>query len=181
MKLPFMSRDLEAAKKLLTEAGYPDGIDTEITCKPDPAYELTAVESMVEQWKDAGIRCRINVLPSTKYWEVWDKVPFGFTTWAHRPLGFMTLALAYRTGVPWNETHYSNAKFDEILTKAEGTLDIDKRRELMGELEVIMQEDGPIAQPLWRSNYGAYDKRAKNINLHPTGFIFAEDLAIEPA
>ena len=45
----------------------------------------------------------INVLPSAKYWEVWDKVPFGFTAWAHRPLGFMALALAYRTGVPWNE------------------------------------------------------------------------------
>ena len=180
-KLPFMGRDIETAKKLLAEAGHPDGIDIEIACKTDPLYELTAVEAMVEQWKDAGIRCRINVLPSAKYWEVWDKVPFGFTTWAHRPLGFMVLALAYRTGVPWNETHYSNARFDEILTKAEGTLDIDKRRELLGELEAIMQEDGPIAQPLWRSNYVAYDKRAKNIKVHPTGFIFAEELAIEPA
>jgi peptide/nickel transport system substrate-binding protein len=83
--------------------------------------------------------------------------------------------------VPWNETHFSNAKFDEILTKAEGTLDIDRRRELMGELEVIMQEDGPIAQPLWRAGYVAYDKRAKNIKMHPTGFIFAEELAIEPS
>jgi len=180
-KLPFMTRDVEAAKKLLAEAGHPEGIDIEIACKTDPTYELTAVEAMVEQWKDAGIRCRINVMASAKYWEVWDKVPFGFTTWAHRPLGFMTLALAYRTGVPWNETHYSNAKFDEILTKAEGTLDIDQRRELLGELEAIMQKDGPIAQPLWRSGYVAYDKRAKNIKLHPTGFIFAEELAIELA
>jgi len=180
-KLPFMGRDVEAAKKLLAEAGHPDGIDVEITCKSDPTYELTAVEAMVEQWGRPGIRCRINVLPSAKYWEVWDKVPFGFTTWAHRPLGFMALALAYRTGVPWNETHYANPRFDEILTKAEGTLDIDKRRELMGELQTIMQEDGPIAQPLWRAGYVAYDKRAKNIRAHPTGFIFAEELALEPA
>jgi peptide/nickel transport system substrate-binding protein len=83
--------------------------------------------------------------------------------------------------VPWNETHYSNARFDEILTKAEGTLDIDKRREFLGELETIMQVDGPIAQPLWRAGYVAYDKRVKGFKLHPTGFIFAEELAIEPA
>ncbi len=35
-KLPFMSRDIETAKKLLAEAGHPDGIDIEIACKTDP-------------------------------------------------------------------------------------------------------------------------------------------------
>jgi peptide/nickel transport system substrate-binding protein len=178
-KLPFMSRDVEAAKKLLADAGHANGVDVEIACKPDPTWELTAVEAMVEQWKEAGIRCRINVMPSAKFWEVWDKVPFGFTSWAHRPLGFMVLGLAYRTGVPWNETHYSNPKFDETLSKAEGTLDIDQRREIIGELEQIMQEDGPIAQPLWRSIYVGYDKRVKGFKLHPTRYIFAEELAIE--
>ena len=98
----------EEAKKLLAEAGFPDGIDVEINCKPDPSWEQAAVEAMAEQWKAGGIRAKINVLPSAKFWEVWDKVPFGFTEWTHRPLGFMVLALAYRTGVPWNEIAYSN-------------------------------------------------------------------------
>jgi peptide/nickel transport system substrate-binding protein len=108
-------------------------------------------------------------------------VPFGFTEWTHRPLGFMVLALAYRTGVPWNESQYSNAKFDELLGKAEGTLDVDKRREILGELEAIMLEDGPIAQPLWRSVYAAYDKRVQGFEIHPTLYIFGETLAITPA
>ncbi len=151
----------EEAKKLLAEAGFPDGIDVEINCKPDPSWEQAAVEAMAEQWKAGGIRAKINVLPSAKFWEVWDKVPFGFTEWTHRPLGFMVLALAYRTGVPWNELAYSNKQFDELLGKAEGTLDVDKRREILGELEKIMLEDGPITQPLWRSVYAAYDKRVK--------------------
>ncbi|MBC8038089.1 MAG: ABC transporter substrate-binding protein, partial [Rhizobiales bacterium] len=150
-KIDTMARNIEEAKKLLAEAGHPDGIDVEINCKPDPTWEQVAVESMVEQWKEAGIRAKITVLPSNKFWEVWDKVPFGFTAWTHRPLGFMVLALAYRTGVPWNESAYSNAKFDELLAKAEGTIDIAARTEILGELEKIMQEDGPIAQPLWRA------------------------------
>ena len=77
----------DEAKKILADAGFPDGIDVEINCKPDPSWEQAAVEAMAEQWKAAGIRAKINVLPSNKFWEVWDKVPFGFTEWTHRPLG----------------------------------------------------------------------------------------------
>jgi len=176
-----MGYNPEEAKKILADAGFPDGIDVEINCKPDPSWEQAAVEAMAEQWKAAGIRAKINVLPSNKFWEVWDKVPFGFTEWTHRPLGFMVLALAYRTGVPWNESAYSNKQFDELLSKAEGTLDVDKRREIIGELQKIMQEDGPITQPLWRSVYAGYDKRVKGFDIHPTLYIFGDTLAIEPA
>ena len=180
-KLPPMPRDVEGAKKLLADAGFKDGIDIEINCKPDPSWEQAAVEAMAEQWKEAGIRAKINVLPSNKFWEVWETVPFGFTEWTHRPLGFMVLALAYRTGVPWNESAYSNKEFDDLLTKAEGTVDVKARSEILGKLEKIMQEDGPIAQPLWRSVFAAYDKRVKGFNIHPTLYIFGEDLAIEKA
>ena len=73
----------------------------------------------------------------------------------------------------------SNARFDELLTRAEGTLDIAVRTEILGELEKIMQEDGPIAQPLWRSVYAAYDKKVQGFQVHPTLYIFGETLAIE--
>jgi len=178
-ELPFMAQDIEGAKALLAEAGFPDGIETEIACKKDPAWELLAVQAMVEQWKEAGINVSINVLPSDQFWEVWDKVPFGFTSWTHRPLGFMVLGLAYRSGVPWNESHYANADFDAKLTQAEGILDIDARREVMAELETIMQEDGPIVQPLWRAIYNVSDTRVQGYIMHPTSYIFGETLAID--
>jgi peptide/nickel transport system substrate-binding protein len=178
-KLPFVTRDVEKAKRLLAEAGYADGIDVEIACKNSPPWELNAVQVMVDQWEAAGIRCKINVMPSASYWDVWTKVPFGFTTWSHRPLGVMVLGLAYRTGVPWNESSYSNPKFDELLTRAEGTLDVDERRKVMAELEKILQEDGPIVQPLWRGLQTAYDSRVKGFKIHPSQYIFAEQLAIE--
>jgi len=177
-KLPMVQRDVAKAKKLLAEAGYPNGIDTEIICRPQPAWELLAVQAMVEQWKEAGIRVKINVMPSTQYWEVWTKVPFGFTTWAHRPLGVMSLALAYRTGVPWNESKYSNADFDRLLTMAEGTIDVVARREIMAQLERILQDDGPIVQPVWRAIFTFHDKRVQGFKVHPALYIFAHQLAI---
>jgi peptide/nickel transport system substrate-binding protein len=178
-KLPSPSRDVARAKKLLAEAGYPNGIDVEIICRPQPAWELLAVQTMVEQWKEAGIRVKINVMPSTQYWEVWTKVPFGFTTWAHRPLGIMSLALAYRSGGPWNESKYSNPEFDRLLTQAEGTLDVASRREIMSRLETILQEDGPIVQPVWRAIFTFHDKRVQGFKPHPTLYIFGHQLAIQ--
>ena len=178
-KLPMPSRDVARAKKLLAEAGYPNGIDVEITCRPQPAWELLAVQTMVEQWKEAGIRVKINVMPSTQYWEVWTKVPFGFTTWAHRPLGIMSLALAYRSGGSWNESKYSNPEFDKLLTQAEGTLDVNQRREIMARLESILQDDGPIVQPVWRAIFTFHDKRVQGFKPHPTLYIFANQLAIQ--
>ena len=177
-KLPMFQRDVARAKKLLAEAGYPNGIDTEIVARPQPGWEMLAVQAMVEQWKEAGIRVKINVMPSTQYWEVWTKVPFGFTTWAHRPLGVMSLALAYRTGVPWNESKYSNPEFDRILTMAEGTIDVAARRELMTQLERILQDDGPIVQPVWRAIFTFMDKRVQGFKVHPTLYLFGNQLAI---
>jgi peptide/nickel transport system substrate-binding protein len=171
-----MPRDIDGAKKLLADAGYPDGIDVELHAKKDPDWEPTACQAMVQQWAEAGIRVKLTVLPSAQYWDVWTKVPFGFTVWTHRPLGIMVLGLAYRTGVPWNESNFKNPKFDELLTKAEGLVDINARKEVIKEIEHLMQEEGPIVQPLWRQSYQPFDKQLKGYDAHPTEYYFCEKM-----
>jgi peptide/nickel transport system substrate-binding protein len=180
-KLPMAGQDIPKAKQLLAEAGFPNGIQLEIACKPSPAWELASVTVMAEMWKAAGIDVKINVMPSANFWEVWQKVPFGYTSWTHRPLGIMVLGLAYRTGVPWNESSYSNPEFDRLLTQAEGILDPDKRRVVMAKLEQIMQEDGPVVQPLWRVVQTGFHKRVKGFRMHPSQYIFLDELAVEKA
>jgi peptide/nickel transport system substrate-binding protein len=118
-------------------------------------------------------------MPSTQFWDIWTKVPFAFTAWTHRPLAVMTLPLAYRTGSSWNESKWSNARMDELLTRAEGTLNVAQRREIMREIEMLMQEDGPIAQPLWKAAFTAVDKKVKGYKIHPTLYMFAEEWWVE--
>ncbi len=178
-EVPVMKRDIEAAKKLLAEAGHPNGIEAELHCKKDPDWEPTACQALIEQWAEAGINVKLNVMPGAQYWDVWTKVPFGFTTWTHRPLAIMVLGLAYRTGVPWNESDYSNPKFDELLTKAEGIIDLEERKKVVRELELIMQEDGTIVQPLWRASYQPFTNKLKGYKPHPTEYYFFEDVWME--
>ena len=178
-EVPVMKRDVAAAKKLLADAGHPDGIEVELHCKKDPDWESQACQAMVEQWAEAGIKVKLNVMPGAQYWDVWTKVPFGFTTWTHRPLAIMVLGLAYRTGVPWNESDYSNKTFDDTLTKAEGIIDLEERKKVVMELEKIMQEDGSIVQPLWRASFQPFAKKLKGYHPHPTEYYFCEDMWME--
>jgi peptide/nickel transport system substrate-binding protein len=180
-KLPFQKQDLAQAKQLLADAGHPNGFKTEIFGKKDPDWEGICVQAMAEMWKQIGVEAKINILPSTQYWDIWNKptVPFAFTSWTHRPLGVMLYGLAYRTGGVWNESYWSSKEFDDTLTKAEGILDVEKRREVMKVLEQIMLDEGPIALPLWRAIVTFMDKRIKGFELHPTTYIFCEDWSLE--
>ena len=175
----YLKQDIAKAKALLAAAGYPNGVDVTIDCRPQPDWELLAVQTMVEQWKEAGIRTKINVMPSAQYWANWTKVPFGFTTWAHRPLGTMVLGLAYRTGGAWNEANWSNPEFDKLLTEAEGYLDVEKRRGVMAKLQRIMLDDGPAVIPVWRAVFNYTDKKIKGYKIHPSIYIDAKDIWVD--
>ena len=179
-ELPWFDQDIPGAKKLLAEAGFPNGIDVTIDIQNIP-YHLTSVQVMKEMWAKAGIRVTINAMPAGQYWDIWAKTSFGFTSWTHRALGVQVLALAYRTGVPWNESAYSNKEFDELLDRAEGTFDIDERRKVLKRLQTILQEDGPLVQPFWRPAIVAHNKRVKGFSAHPSTRTFATEIAIEPA
>jgi len=173
-KIPAFKQDIEAAKKLLADAGVPNGFDTEINCIGDPDWEAKAVFAMADMWQKIGVKVKVNVLPGAEYWKNWDKEtnPFSFTSWTHRPVATMVMAVAYRTGGPWNESKWSNPRFDELITQAEGTIDVEKRRQVMAEIETLMQEEGPIVQPLWRSMFSAMDKRVAGYEAHPSLYIF---------
>ena len=177
-KVPDIERNIAKAKQLLTEAGYPNGFDTEIAVPSDIDWQIGQCEAAAEQWKEIGVKVKLNIMPGAEYWDVWTKVPFGCTNWQHRPIGVMLLNLAYRTGVPWNETGYANPKFDELLNQAGGILEATKRRDVMQKLEEIMQNDGPVVQPVFAESYTFMDKKVLGFSMHPDAYIFGNQLAL---
>ena len=176
--MPDVNRDVDQAKKLLAEAGYPNGLQTELAVPSDMGWIVAQCQAAVEQWKDIGVQVKLNVMPGAEYWNVWTKVPFGCTIWYHRPLGVMLLNLAYRTGVPWNETGYSNPEFDTLLNQAGGILESKKRAEVMAKLQNILQTDGPMAQPMFAEAFTFMDKKVKGFNMHPSNYVFGNEIAI---
>ncbi|CAB1079145.1 ABC transporter substrate-binding protein [Alkalispirochaeta odontotermitis] len=169
--LPPFEQDIEGAKKLLAEAGYPDGI--EVTCNvgnTDGVWEQDSVAVLKEDAAKAGINIKMNVMPQAQYWDVWTKAPLSLTSWTHRPLAVMVLGLAYRTGVPWNESSYANPEWDKALTEAESTLDVESRRAKMEKVEKILQDDAVMVQPFFRSVFTAVRDNVVGFEMHPTRY-----------
>ena len=162
-KLPPLKQDYEKAKKLLADAGFPDGLKTRIDCVANPTWEQNAVKVIAEMCEPAGIEVAINIMPGGTYWDRWTTTPFGFTSWTHRALGVQVLNLAYRTGVAWNEASYSNPEFDTLLDEAGAILDPTERSKVIEKLELILQGDAVFIQPFWRSEFIAANKRVKGI------------------
>lgn len=166
-KLPKQKQDYAKAKKLLAEAGHADGLKIRIDCVANPTWEQNACKAIAEMCRPAGIDLQINVMPGGTYWDRWLTTPFGFTNWTHRPLGVQVLNLAYRSGVPWNETSYANPEFDKLLDIAGTKIDPEERRKDMATLEAMLQGDAVFIQSLWRSIFVSAHKRVRGLYAHP--------------
>jgi peptide/nickel transport system substrate-binding protein len=165
-QLPPLTVDPAAALALMTEAGRA-GHEFELISLDD-GWQAATCDAVAAQIRDAGMKIKRTLLPGATFWNDWLKYPFSATEWNMRPLGVQIYALAYRTGVAWNETAFSNAEFDTLLTKAMAIADHDERRKIMYRLQTIMQEEGVLIQPYWRSLYRHFKPTVRGADMHPT-------------
>lgn len=169
--LPKRARDVAGAKKLLAEAGHPNGIDIDlIVGNTQGRYEQDCAQILQQNCAEAGIRINLKVIPATQYWPIWDKAAFSLTYWAHRPLGVMSLELAYRSGAAWNESHYSDPAFDAALDNAMGIIDPKQRVVAMQSVEQILQDACVMVQPFWGDKFTAASKKVQGFQVHPSDF-----------
>ncbi|MEO1330125.1 MAG: ABC transporter substrate-binding protein [Pseudomonadota bacterium] len=164
-KLPPISRDIEAAKALMEEAGQMDFEHELISIDDD--YRRNTADTVAAQLREAGFKVKRTVLPGSTFWNDWTKYPYSITNWNMRPLGVQVLALAYRSGEAWNESALSNPEFDAALEEALKVADAEQRRALMEKVEKELQDSGVIIQPYWRSLYNHRSDRVKNYGMHP--------------
>jgi peptide/nickel transport system substrate-binding protein len=171
-QLPPISRDAEKAMALLTEAGH---AETELELiSLDDDFNRNSSDAVAAQMRDAGMNVKRTVLPGNTFWNNWTGYPFSATEWNMRPLGVQVYALAYRSGAPWNETAFADPEFDRLLDQAMTVADPDARREIMAQLEKILQDSGILVQPYWRSTFRHSTAEVQALEMHPTFEIHLE-------
>ena len=135
-------QDIAEAKRLLAEAGYPDGIEFDLhTSDKDPHWS-TMAEVYQEQVADAGIKVNLVMAPADGYWNDVYKVETVFQTWWWQRSAGVILNLGWRSDSSWNENHWNSAAFDTNLDAAAGEADFEKRKMLYGELQRELYEEG---------------------------------------
>ena len=78
--------------------------------------------------KPAGFDIQLDLTDPDKYWDRWTEVNLGITHWGHRTMSTICLRLAYTKKAigKWNETHWVDEEFEQLLDKAEMTLDVPR-------------------------------------------------------
>jgi len=141
--------NVELAKSLLEQAGYPDGIDITLYAGAPsvPSVEMATV--MKEKAEPAGIRIDIQVMPEAGYWsEVWMAKPFVCSYWGGR-IPDEAFSIQFLSTAAWNETDYVNLRVDELIILARSQVELEDRRETYGEIQCILIDEVPKIVPVF--------------------------------
>jgi len=169
---PIPKADIGKAKALLSEYAKEKGLSLPlkvILATKNDGHEPEIAQGLKQMAAPAGFDIQLDITEPSKYWSRWTEVPFGITSWSHRPLGIMILPLAYTKEAigAWNETHWHDDEFDAVLEKAQKILDPKERSKVMCRIEEIMQERGPIAIPYYLKMFVLCNKKFKNVFADP--------------
>ncbi len=154
------ARDPEAAKALLAEAGYPDGLQLDLHT-PDTGDRPDLAVVLKEQWAEAGIDVNVIIEPESVYYgeNGWLDVPLGITGWGHRPYPQFYFDVMLTCDAIWNEAHFCDEEVDQLVQTAGTTLDEDVRAEAYTELQRILLDRGPIIVPYFFPQLAAIHQR----------------------
>ncbi|MBY8976111.1 ABC transporter substrate-binding protein [Rhodobacteraceae bacterium NNCM2] len=178
--LPQRDFDPDKSKYYLKQSGL-ESIDVTLqTSEAAFAGATDAAQLFAASAAEGGVNITVKREPNDGYWSnVWNKDPFCACYWGGRPVEDQMFSTAYATGVPWNDTAWSNERFDELLVKARAELDNDLRREMYYEMQEILHNDGGVIVPMFASyvtarnkNVGVPELTASNWSLD--GYRFGE-------
>jgi ABC-type transport system substrate-binding protein len=163
-------KSIEEAKKLLAEAGYPDGRDARsgrpLVLNYDYQRQLTPelkseVEWMVKQFAKIGVQLEIRATDFNRFQEKAEKGSLQIFWWgwfADYPDAENFLFLLYGPnskaltgGNGENAANYSNAEFDRLFDELKYLDDGERKQQVMDRMIAITQHDAP-----WTFGYNPY-------------------------
>ena len=152
--MPAAPYDAERAKALLAEAGYPNGFGVTIGT-PNDRYinDAQVAQAVAQMWARIGIPTEIDAVTASTFFSRRNKYEFSvyLAGWGSgtgemsSPLKALLATRDTDRGFGGtNRGQYSNAAFDDLLTKALATVDDDARRELLRDASRMGMADWDI-------------------------------------
>jgi peptide/nickel transport system substrate-binding protein len=159
-------RDVEAARALLSDAGYTGGLNLELHT-PDTGGRPDLAAVLKSQWEEAGINIDILVEPESVYYgeDGWLEVDLGITGWGSRPIPQFYLDVMLECDAIWNESHFCDEEFDNLSAIAGSTLDEAARIEAYAEIQRILIERGPVIIPYYFAQFAAISDQFEGFEL----------------
>ena len=181
--------DPEKAKKLLAEAGYPNGFSTTLWV-PESGSGMQAPVAMSTVMQSNLKAVGVNVTLQTMEWGAYltklrskeqDLFALSWMAGTEDPdmVMYPLLHSSQWTPVGPNRALYKNARFDELLQQARLTTDQAKRAQLYKEAQRILVDDAPWVFVDHEIQIAAFTKRVQGFKLHPSFDLRVETISLK--
>ncbi|MBW2146449.1 MAG: ABC transporter substrate-binding protein [Deltaproteobacteria bacterium] len=174
--------DPEGAKKLLAEAGYPNGFAINLHV-PNNRYVMDKEIGVAIAQQLSKIGVRVNLIARPKAIHFKDirahKLDFMMMGWAEATFdGARLLGSFLKTGAVWNGGEYSNKIFDAMLEAADGVASLEKRAEELRKLNQYVADNTLVIPLHYQQDIYGVSKKIKGfvpnvkkvLNLHKLSF-----------
>lgn len=165
-------RDIERAKELLEEAGYPDGFEMELLPTTQYQHTVRTAQVLQQQLAEIGIDASINA----PEWSEWLELEGNFKydvyvcNWNGLIDADQYYYLQHHSDLVFNFTGYSNSDFDELVEEGRSISDFDERYEIYEQANKILVDDAPYIYMYNKKEIRAYAP-------HVNGFVVRSDQA----
>lgn len=179
-------QDIAEAKKLMVEAGFPNGFEMEMQVRNDQPARAQEAELWANQLALIGVKPKIILRDSA---DIFERSETGrYEVWQHSWAFFTTdpdelLGIHFKKGAPRNYFGYDRPEFNTLFDQMSKELDVKKRIEMVQKLEDMVFEDLPVI-PLpqtlsatmwwpyvknWNPGWNSYvDSRRDDVWIDPT-------------
>lgn len=141
--------DLDQARQLLTDAGFPDGFSA-----PLDAVSFNEVEGLAQLIQQSaaqiGVNLEVGVYDTgTYYADYWlaAQGSMGIVNYGHRGVPHVYLAAPLLSDGTWNASHYNNPDYDALFGQFNAELDLDVQRDLAGQIQTLLNVEIPYLVP----------------------------------
>ena len=121
-----------------------------------------------EAMKKAGINLDVKRVSGDGYWDnVWLKAPFCSVYWGGRPTVDLQLSQTFISTANWNDTHWHDPAFDQLLVAARVELDEAKRKQMYTDAQHLIADTGGMVCFAVGDYLDGYSKKVKGTAPHP--------------
>ncbi len=181
--LKFNPPDIAKAKKLLAEAGYPNGFDIAMQVPQEREQRVRLGVAVRDMARAAGIRINIERVPFASYTaNVAGKAQMYVDGYFARPTIDTALYPFYHSDGSWNQRlwRYKDARVDKILDDARKTNDDAARKKLFWEFQAVVDETVPGIIAYSAAHVNGVSKKVEGFRSTPMLWLDLENVSLKP-
>ena len=170
---PVIPYDPAAAKAMLAEAGYPDGISLTMVASNRPAIRGQVAIAIKEMARPAGFDIEVEAMPHDTYLaNVWRKGNFYMAYWGMQPTEDATFNLLLTSTASYEDTAWFNEEFDDLVRRGRSTADPAERAAIYAEAQEIQLRDTPYIIAMYQDVLTASRDWVEGWTVHPLNRVF---------